>query len=835
VEEVVGELLAALAGPGVAVLQAEPGAGKTTVVPLRLLGEAWLGDRRIVMLEPRRVAARAAARRMAELLGEEVGATVGYTTRDDRRMSRRTRVEVVTDGILTRRLQHDPVLGETGLIIFDEFHERHLQADLGLALTLDVRQALRPDLRVLVMSATLDALPVAALLGGAPVVTSRGRSHPVAVRWESGRMGDRLAPRVAGAVREALGRDRGDVLTFLPGVGEIREAAGALGDIDGVEVLQLHGGLPASEQDRALRPGRGRRVVLSTDLAETSVTVEGVGVVVDAGLARRPAYDPATGLTRLRTLVASRASAEQRAGRAGRTQPGVAYRLWSEGEHAARRPWPDPEISTVDLAGLALELSVWGVTPSDLRWLTAPPPAALATAWGVLEELGAIQDGRPTEIGRRLAELPVHPRLARMLLVASGPGRATAALIAALLSERDIFRRPERGQPTTADLAARLAVVEPGRGNRAGADRAAVAAVRRRADELTGRLERLTPSPAASSGSPRLASPSGPGEGGTLLIEAYPDRIAVARGGGRYRLRHGGGAALAEQDPLAGAGWLVVADVEPPTGAAGRGDGRIRLAAAIDAADVERIAGGRIRTVVRLEWDDQVGDLRAVTERILDALVIDTSTGPAPAGPDTTAALVAHAVGTGLAPLNWTPAARSLQARVGWARQALGERWPDVSDAALAERAGEWLTPRLAGARGSADLRRVDPAVAIRGALAGHSRELDVLVPASFLLQNGRKLSIDYTGDQPRASVRVQELYGTTLQPSVAGGRVPVTLELLSPAGRPIQVTADLPGFWAGSWRLVRREMAGRYPKHSWPEDPSSAPPTVRPAASKKR
>jgi ATP-dependent helicase HrpB len=415
-----------------------------------------------------------------------------------------------------------------------------------------------------------------------------------------------------------------------------------------------------------------------------------------------------------------------------------------------------------------------------------------------------------------------------MMLAASGPGRPTAALIAALLSERDIFRRSERGQATTADLAARLAVVGPGRGNRPGPDRAAVAAVRRQAEELSRRLERLAPSRAGPSGSPRSTSQHGAQEGGTLLMEAYPDRIAVARGGGRYRLRHGGGAALDERDPLAGSGWLVVADVEPATGGAGRGDGRIRLAAAIDAADVERIARDQIRTVVRLEWDEKVGDLRAVTERTLDALVIETSTGPAPAGPDTTAALVAHAVGTGLASLNWTPAARSLQARVGWARRALGEAWPDVSDAALVETAEEWLTPRLAGARGRADLKRVDPAVAIRAALGGQSRELDVLLPSSLTLGSGRKLSVDYTGDQPRAAVRVQELYGTAVQPSVAGGRVPVTLELLSPAGRPIQVTADLPGFWAGSWRLVRREMAGRYPKHSWPEDPSSPPPAAR-------
>src|SRR3984957_5028103 len=443
VEGALPDLRAALAEGGTAVLIAEPGAGKTTVVPLRLLREGWLGDRRIVVLEPRRVAARAAAGRMAQLLGEAVGSTVGYVTRDDRRIGPSTRVEVVTDGILTRRLQRDPELAGTGLVIFDEFHERHLQADLGLALALDARDGLRPDLRVLVMSATLDAGPVSELLGGAPVVTSRGRTYPVEMRWQPLRTGGRLTPSVVAAVNGSLRADSGDVLVFLPGVGEIRGVTGALGTIAEVEILPLHGGLPAAEQDRALRPGRGRRVVLATDLAESSVTVAGVGVVVDAGLARRPAYDPASGLTRLRTVVASRASADQRAGRAGRTAAGVAYRLWARELHAARRAWSDPEIATVDLAALALELAVWGAgwaaPDGTLRWLTPPPAAALSTANQLLQELGALEEGRPTDLGRRLVELPLHPRLARMLLGAPGGARRTAALLAALVSERDIF------------------------------------------------------------------------------------------------------------------------------------------------------------------------------------------------------------------------------------------------------------------------------------------------------------------------------------------------------------------------------------------------------------
>ena len=824
IEDAVGELRAALAGDGVAVLHAEPGAGKTTVVPLRLLSEPWLGGGRIVVLEPRRVAARAAATRMAELLGEEVGATVGYATRDERRIGRTTRVEVVTDGILTRRLQRQPALPGTALVVFDEFHERHLQADLGLALTLDARDGLRPDLKVLVMSATLDAAPLAALLGGAPVVSSSGRTYPVAVRWVPGRTGARLVPGVAAAVRGALERESGDVLVFLPGVGEIREVSGALGSISGVEVLPLHGGLPATEQDRVLRSGGSRWVVLSTDVAESSVTVQGVGVVVDAGLSRRPAYDPASGLTRLRTLVASRASAEQRAGRAGRTTPGVAYRLWSEAEHAARRAWPDPEIMTVDLAALALELSVWGAPVAALNWLTPPPAAALATAFQLLAALGALDGGRPTDLGRRLVDLPVHPRLARMLLAASNPDRRTAGLLAALLSERDILRGGGREQPTTADVATRLAFLEADSDDRPlRVDRAAAAAVRRRADDLLRRVERAAPNGRTPTAAARTAPAAAGDQPGALLVEAYPDRIAQARGGGRYRLRHGGGAALADHDPLAGAPWLVAAEVQEPAGGTGRADGRIRLAAAIDRADVERAGADAVRTVVRLEWDEQLDDLRAVTERTLDALVLDSVRGRAPVGPETTAALVAHAVRSGLAPLKWTPAVRSLQARAGWARRVLGEDWPDVSDAALTEGADAWLTPRLAQAQGRAELARIDPSVAIRAALGGRRPELDVLVPSALDLPAGRRAPIDYRGDRPRAAVRVQDLFGITTHPTVASGRVPITLELLSPAGRPIQVTADLPAFWTGSWRQVRLEMAGRYPRHPWPDDPTTA------------
>jgi ATP-dependent helicase HrpB len=831
VEGALPELRAALAEGGTAVLVAEPGAGKTTVVPLRMLREAWLGDGRIVVLEPRRVAARAAASRMAQLLGEEVGSTVGYVTRDDRRIGPHTRVEVVTDGILTRRLQRDPELVGTQLVIFDEFHERHLQADLGLALTLDVRDGLRPDLRVLVMSATLDTAPVSELLGGAPVVTSTGRTYPVEVRWQPQRTGGRLTPAVVAAIHGALQVDSGDVLVFLPGVGEIRGVTGALGTSPGMEILPLHGSLSAAEQDRALRPSQGRRVVLATDLAESSVTVAGVGVVIDSGLARRPAYDPASGLTRLRTVVASRASADQRAGRAGRTAAGVAYRLWAKELHAARRAWSDPEIATVDLAALALELAVWGGVwgPADgaLRWLTPPPAAALSTAIQLLEELGALEQGRPTDLGRRLVELPLHPRLARMLWGAPAAARRTAALLAALVSERDIFRRDGDHGPYTTDAATRLAVLTGSPADTpAGVDRGAVSTVRRRAGELTRRVSPAgrPPSTAASPDSHPGRGGSGP-DPGSLLVEAYPDRIAQRRGPGRYRLRHGAGANLPEHDPLQAAEWLVVAELEGPAGTSGRADGRIRLAAALERSDIERIGGRAVITEETLEWDDRLDDLRVATRKRLDSLDLGSWSGPAQPGPATTAALVARAVQERLAGLRWTPSNRSLQTRAGWARRALGEDWPDLSDAALAAQADQWLAPLLRGATGRAGLARVDPSVPLRAALGERLAQLDRLLPPTLKLPGGRSAPIDYRDDAPRAAVRVQELFGTTIHPSVAAGRVPITLELLSPAGRPIQITADLPGFWAGSWRQVRKEMATRYPKHSWPEDPSTATP----------
>ena len=865
---------AALAEQGVAVLQAPPGAGKTTAVPPALLGEPWLGDRRIVMLEPRRLATRAAARRMAAVRREGVGEIVGYRTRDDSRVGPATRIEVVTEGILTRRLQRDPGLDGVGLVIFDEFHERSLQADLGLALALDVRRHLRPDLRLLVMSATLDGDRVAALLGDAPaarnpaaetgattpdaaagsavgaaaggrgpapIVTSESRAHPVEVRWAPRRPRERLEPAVVAAIRRVLRTEaEGDVLAFLPGAGEItrtaEQLAGALPADAGVDVHLLYGALPAGEQDAALAPGLpGRRkVVLATDIAETSLTVEGTSIVVDGGLARRPAFDATTGLTRLETVPASRASADQRTGRAGRLGPGVAVRLWSKVEHAARRPHTEPEIRQADLAGLALELAVWGTDAADLAFLDPPPPRALDEAGRLLVELGALApaggpstggaasgdgDGergtgaplRPTAAGREMASLPLHPRLARMVLVGRDRGQGwLACLLAALLEDRDVLRGRPDELPT--DVGVRLALLDDATRRHPQADGRALRRARDRAHDLARRAG-VTPGGADHA------------EAGPLLAAAYPDRIAQARGGvGRYVLRAGTEGWLPSGDPLATEPLLAVGEVDGR-----RSKGRIRLAAPLAADQLDEIAGDQVVEHARLAWDADRDDLVARVERQLGRLRLGTvERRPAP-GLAATTALVDRVRATALAALPWNEAARSLQARVAFLRATLGEPWPDLSDAALRRSLDDWLAPRLAGATGRADLDRLDMVRLLRGMVPPEvAGDLDRLAPEALAVPSGRRVRLDYgdgaPGDPPVLAVRVQQMFGTTATPTVAGGRVPVTLRLLSPADRPVQVTSDLAGFWAGSWREVRKDMAGRYPKHPWPEDPAAAP-----------
>ncbi len=817
VEAVVPALRDALAGAGLAVLQAPPGAGKTTVVPLRLLAEPWLAGGRIVVLEPRRLATRAAARRMASLIGEEVGSSVGFTTRDERRVSRHTRVEVVTEGVLTRRLQHDPELPGTGLVVFDEHHERNLQGDLGLALALDVRSTIRPDLRLLVMSATLDGQRVAALLGGdgppAPIVASQGRAHPVEVRWRpppprsrAARGRERIEPTVAAAVEQALADEpTGDVLVFLPGAGEIRRVEGLLAALDGrVDVRPLYGAMTNADQDAALQPpaaGR-RKVVLATDIAETSLTVEGVRVVVDAGQARVPRYDPRTGMTALQVVAISKASAEQRAGRAGRTEPGVAYRLWSKLDHAARRPFAAPEISQVDLAPLILELAAWGdTTGASLRWLDPPPGRPVTEARQLLVLLGALDvEGRPTELGRRMADLPLHPRLARMVVVAAERGRGyDACVLAALLEERDVLRGHPDELPV--DVADRVTLlVDPGARHPL-ADGRALRTARDRARDLARRT-----------GVGQI--PVDPQLSGGVLALAYPERVAQARGAGRFRLRGGPAGWVSARDPLAAETFLVAAELD----AGAKADARIRLAAALAPDDLPL---DEVEEATSLTWDRAGDNLVARVTRRLGALDLGTYDGRPTPGPATTAALMQRVKATRLAALHWTPAARSLQARVGFIRRHQGEAWPNLSDSALLADLAGWLAPLLAGARGRADLEAVDVTAALRGHLTwDQARSVDQMAPKTLALPSGRSAALDYGTEPPSVAVRVQQLFGVTEHPTVAG--VGVVLHLLSPADRPVQVTSDLPGFWAGSWRDVRKAMAGRYPKHRWPEDPSA-------------
>ena len=833
-EEVVAEVVTALRTHRVAVLVAPPGAGKTTLVPLHLAADPQLGAGKVVVLEPRRLATRAAARRMAELWGEPVGRRVGYRTRDDRVGGRDIAVEVVTEGILIRRIQADPTLAGTSVVVLDEVHERNLVTDLALALLVDVRSSLRPDLAVLAMSATVDAERVAAVLGGsgvgsdegpapAPVLVSAGRQHPVATHWWPPGPRDRPLDHVARSVGRALREQPdGDALVFLPGAGEINRVTGLLaGSVpDGVAVHALHGSLPGADQDRALAPSPPgtRRVVLATDIAESSLTVDGVRLVVDAGLDRSPRYDPATGLTRLVTRPASQASADQRAGRAGRLGPGVAIRLWSEAEHRSRPRFTDPEIAVVDLAGLALDLAVWGSRPEDLALPDQPPAGTWAEAHALLVALGVLTaEGRPTALGRRVAELPLHPRLGRMVTQAHDRGLGWMAVVAAtLLDERDVVggRRDER----SADLAERMALVtgedrDRGRGP-------ALSTVRRRARDLARRMG-------------IEAGPVDPSELGPVVALAHPDRIAQARGGGRFRRRDGGGGWLPDTDPLAAAPFLAIAEVDAVDRVDDRrgSDGRIRLAAALDRTDVEDLVGDTVETVTTTAWDRDRDDLRTRREVRAGALVLSSVEGPAEPGPGTVTVLLDRVRATDGAALTWTAAARSLQGRVTLLRDH-DPSWPDLSDASLLADGAleEWLAPFLGSAAGRRDLAAIDVHQALRARLDHHQqRSVDRQFPRTITLANGRTLNIDYEGETPVARARVQDLYGTTEHPTVANGQIPVVLHLLSPAGRPVQVTADLPGFWAGSWTEVRKEMAGRYPKHPWPPEPSTAQPPTRP------
>jgi ATP-dependent helicase HrpB len=801
IDEALPRLLAALAAGPYAVLVAPPGAGKTTRVPLALLDAPWRGDCRIVMLEPRRLAARAAARRMAQSLDDEVGGVVGYRVRLDARVSRRTRIEVVTEGVFTRMILDDPELTGIAAVLFDEFHERSLDADLGLALALDAA-ALRDDLRVLVMSATIDGARVAELLDGAPVVVSEGRAFPVETIWRDRDPLVKIEDQVTSVVLEALRDQPGSALVFLPGQAEIGRVAERLaGRVAGdVDIAPLYGQLTPEEQDRAVQPARpGRRkVVLATSIAETSLTIEGVRIVVDSGLRRAPAYEPATGLSVLETRKVSRASADQRRGRAGRVEPGVCYRLWGEGQNAALVAFDAPEMLEADLSGLALDLAGWGVSdPGQLKFLDPPPAPAWNEAVSLLRGLEALDEsGRITVEGKALARLPLHPRLGHMIHRAAEEDDAlTAAQLAVLLGERGLG-----GDGT--DLTHRL--------ERFGRERG------KRADEAHG-LARRWAGMVGNTGSG--------GEVGRHLARAYPDRVAQQAGArGRFRLANGRQASLEESDGLASAPYLVVTDI---TGAAATG--RIRAAAAIERATIEELFAGDIVDEVVMAFDRGSRSVRARRLRRLGALRLDEAPVAIADLQQAAAALAEGIAGLGVSLLPWSKEQQALRARASYLRATLGEAWPELSDTGLAADMA-WLVPHIIGKTALSEIEADDLGGALEGLLPWARRqEIERLLPSHFDAPSGSHLPIDYGAENgPALEVRVQELFGLDKHPSVAGGKVPLLLVLLSPAHRPIQTTRDLPGFWRGSWKDVAKDLKGRYPRHYWPENPLEAAATAR-------
>ncbi|PNY82534.1 ATP-dependent helicase HrpB [Deinococcus koreensis] len=807
IAEVIPAVKQALSVHPLVVVQAPPGAGKSTALPLELLDEPWLAGRQIIMLQPRRVAARAVAARLAEGLGEDVGGTVGYRVRFESRVSARTRLEVVTEGILTRRLQRDPELAGVGLVILDEFHERSLNADLALALLREVQGALRDDLRVLVMSATLDpGLPVRL---GAPLIESQGRAYPVEVRYLPTDPAGRVEDVVARTVRAALEEHPGDILAFLPGVREIRGAQGQLSGV-GAEVLPLYGDLPLREQRRALLPDpQGRRkVVLATSIAETSLTIQGVRVVVDGGQSRGQAFDPGTGLSRMVTARVTRDSATQRAGRAGRTAPGVAYRLWSERTQALLPESRPPEILEADLAPLTLELAQWGESdPAALAWLDAPPEPRVEVARTLLRGLSALDaGGRATPEGQRLLEFPTHPRLAHLLSVGAGRGLgALAADVAALLEERDPLP-----PGTGADLTERVSALrawrcrQPGRGDEA----------------VLERVERLSRQWRGLLGVRADDSPPETFDVGSLVALAYPERIALAREavaglpGGRYLLAGGQGAALPEGDALAGARALAVAHLD-----ARQAEGRIYLAAPLELAALSEQATWHDS----VRWDARAGALVAKQEQRLGALVLAARPLKNLPAEQRITALSGAIRSEGLHLLSFSPEAASFRARVESLRAWRPEDgWPDLSDDALLDTLEEWLGPHLGPVRTREELARVALLPALQARLPwDKTRELDELAPTHLSVPTGSRIRLTYRpGEAPILAVKLQELFGLADTPTVNAGRTPVLLHLLSPAGRPVQVTQDLRSFWNSSYFEVRKDLRGRYPKHPWPDDP---------------
>ena len=807
IDDALPDLASALAGNNAAVLVAPPGAGKTTRVPLVLFEQAWAKDKKILLLEPRRLAARAAASFMASTLREQVGETVGLRVRFDSKVTKRTRIEVVTEGVFTRLILDDPSLEGIAAVLFDEFHERSLDADLGLALARDAQQGLRQDLKLLVMSATLDGARVAGMLGNASVVKSEGRTFPVETRYIGRDSRTPIEQQVADAVERALRAETGSLLVFLPGAGEIRRCETLLKERvtgDKIDIVALYGALDAREQDRAISPsppGR-RKVVLATSIAETSLTIEGVRIVIDSGLSRVPRYEPDVGLTRLETVRVSRAAADQRRGRAGRTDPGVCYRLWDEPQTGSLEAFARPEILSADLSSFLLDLAQWGVIdPGKLTFLDAPPRGALAEARTLLTELGAVDAaGRITEEGRRLRALPLQPRLARMVVDASAEGAGvTAASIAAVLAERGLGG-------DDVDLRHRLDNLRRDRS--------------RRAEDARAMVKRWADTAGAS-------KHNGEHSPGSLLALAYPDRVAKNRGGGAgtFLLANGRGGTVDPASVLAREQFLTVAEL---TGTAAAS--RIVLAAPIALADIETRFANRIEDRETIVFDAVSTSLRARRSRRLGALILAEQIKPVALNADIATLLAEGIAGLGIGRLPWSKAQLQLRGRTNFLRRAEGDEWPDLSDEALARTAAGWLAPFIVGKTALSQVTADDLAAALDALLPWNlHKRLNAEAPTHFSAPSGSHVPIDYeTEEGPKLSIRVQELFGLAVHPMIAGGRVPLVIELLSPAQRPVQVTRDLPGFWQGSYKDVRAALRGRYPKHPWPENPLTAPATRR-------
>jgi ATP-dependent RNA helicase HrpB len=808
IDVVLGELSRTLAGRNTAVLVAPPGAGKTTRVPLALLDEPWTKGKKIIVLEPRRIAARASAERMAKTLGERTGETVGYRVRFGSKVSRATRIEVVTEGIFSRQILDDPELNGVAAVLFDEFHERSLDADLGLALARDAQTGLREDLRILVMSATLDGARIGKLLGDAPVVASEGRAFPVETRYLGRKPDVPLERQMADAIATALRADPGSVLAFLPGAAEIRRTETFLKERvhdASTEIVPLFGALDAAVQDRAIAPApKGtRKVVLATSIAETSLTIEGVRIVVDSGMARVPRYEPDIGLTRLETVRASRAAVDQRRGRAGRTEPGVCYRLWDEPQTASLAAYTQPEILSADLSTLVLDLAQWGVAdPSGLAFLDPPPAPALKEARSLLHELGALDaDGRITAEGKSLRALALPPRLARMIVDSNRFGSgAEAAEIAAVLTERGLGG-------DSADLDARLDQFRRDRSQRAGSAR-----------DLARRWAQQVASAEKPKGEGDLTT-------GVMLAFAFPDRVARNRGNGSFVLANGRGAAVEQTSALARAPYIAVGEL---TGTAA--SGRILLAAPITQDEIERRFADQIEGTEEITFDRSAMALRARRKRTLHAITLSEAPMALSPSAETAKIFADGLIAAGLDKLPWSKALKQWRDRVMFLRKAEGEGWPDLSDAALATTSDAWLAPALYDKTQLKDFSAGDLSDAVMNLLPWELRaRLEREAPTHFEAPTGTMLAIDYEAEQgPTIAVRLQELFGLNTHPSVAKGAVPLVLELLSPAQRPVQVTRDLPGFWRGSYAAVRSDLRGRYPRHPWPEDPVNALPTRR-------